>query len=171
MRHFVRTSLLVAGLCACGSDDRAAESPVNQTPRDADGDVAPRMPASGDDLSKPRDIESDQVDPVPLPAEHAVIVHLKLSDSTFGASDERDSIHELTARMEQRIADAGYGEFDGDEFGGGECTLYMYGADADRLFAAVERELRASPHARGGFVIKRYGAAGDPSAREVRVDL
>ena len=66
---------------------------------------------------------------------------------------------------------AGPGEFDGDEFGGGECTLYMYGPDADRLFGAVEEELRSSEHAGGGFAVKRYGAAGDPSAREIRVDL
>lgn len=110
-------------------------------------------------------------EPEPVHCEHAVIAHLKLSDHQFGAGDERDSIHALSSRLEECIAKADAGEFDGDEFGAGECTLYMYGRDADRLFAAVERELRASPHASGGFVIKRYGAAGDPSAREVRIEL
>src|SRR5262245_18950249 len=109
--------------------------------------------------------------PDPAPCDHAVIVHLKLSGDEFGAADERDSIHGLCSELERCVTEAGLGEFDGDEFGGRECTLYMYGRDADRLFAAVEHTLRASTHAKGGFVIKRYGKAGDPSAREVRVEL
>jgi hypothetical protein len=100
-----------------------------------------------------------------------VIAHLKLSDGAFGSTDERDSIHELCSQLELCIERAGAGEFDGDEFGAGECTLYMYGPDADRLFGAVERQLRRSAHAHGGFVIKRYGAASNPAAREVRVEL
>lgn len=100
-----------------------------------------------------------------------MIVHLVLSDSEYGTNEEQDSIHELGARLERCIADAGAGEFDGEEFGAGGCTLYMYGPDADRLFAAVEASLRASRHAKGSFVQKRYGPAGDPSVREVRIEL
>jgi len=110
-------------------------------------------------------------EPEALPSEHAVIAHLELSDDEFGASDERETIHELSSQLEQSITEANVGEFDGDEFGAGECTLYMYGRNADELFAAVEKQLRASPHATGGFVIKRYGSADDPSAIEVRVEL
>ena len=104
-------------------------------------------------------------------SEHAVIAHLKLSDEKFGTEDERASIRELSSKLEQCIERAAAGEVDGDEFGAGECTLYMYGPDADRLFAAIEPVLRACAHARGGFVIKRYGSASDPGAREIRVDL
>jgi hypothetical protein len=109
--------------------------------------------------------------PVPAPPEHAVIAHLALSDDEFGSAEERDSIHELSTELERCIRDAGVGECDGDEIGGGECTLYMYGTDADLLFSAVERRLRAFAQAKGGFIIKRYGAASDPASREVRVDL
>jgi hypothetical protein len=104
-------------------------------------------------------------------SEHAVLVHLRLSDDQFGASAQRDSIHELATELEHQIERARAGEFDGDEFGDGECTLFMYGPDADRLFAVIEEPLRASVLARGGFVIKRYGAAADSSVREVRVEL
>lgn len=90
-------------------------------------------------------------------AEHCVKVVLKLSDDEHGTSEERDSIHGLSDALEASIEEYDAGEFDGDEFGGGECTLYMYGTDADRLFEAIRRPLFASPLARGGHVIKRYG--------------
>ncbi|MFH0982940.1 MAG: hypothetical protein V2A79_15570 [Planctomycetota bacterium] len=104
-------------------------------------------------------------------SEHAVLAYLPLSNGAFGTADERDSIHELSDRLEAWIKDAGVGEFDGDEFGGGECTLFMYGPDPDALFAAVAPILSDSPHAKGGYVIKRYGAADDTHTREVRIEL
>ena len=103
--------------------------------------------------------------------EHAVLVHLRLSDAHFGTRQEMDAIHALSERLEAKILEAKAGEFDGDEFGQRECTLYMYGPDADALFVAIERELRASPLSRGGWVIKRYGAAEDRSAKELRINL
>lgn len=103
--------------------------------------------------------------------EHAVIVHLKLSNAAFGTKEEMDAIHALSDRLEAKILEARAGEFDGDEFGQGECTLYMYGPNADLLFAAVEDEIRASPLSRGGWVIKRYGSAEDKEAKETRINL
>jgi hypothetical protein len=105
------------------------------------------------------------------PEEHAVIVTLKLSDAAFGDARERDAIHALTDRLDAAIRAAGAGEFDGDEFGDGVCTLYMYGPDADRLFDAIAPELRGSPLTRGGSATRRYGAASNPSARVERVAL
>jgi hypothetical protein len=111
-------------------------------------------------------------DPAPKsPDEHAVFVHLTLSAPGFGEREEREAIHRLTDRLDAAINAAQAGEFDGDEFGAGTCTLYMYGPDADRLFAAVEPDLRASSLTRGGHAVKRYGAAADPHAREVRVEF
>ena len=100
-----------------------------------------------------------------------MIVHLTLSNAEFGESSEREVIRALTSRLEAAIQQAGAGEFDGDEFGAGTCTLYMYGPDADKLFAAVEPGLRGSTLARGGHAIKRYGPATDPQSRQVRVDF
>jgi len=60
---------------------------------------------------------------------------------------------------------------DGNEIGGGECTLFMYGPNADKLFRSIERTVRASKMAKGGWVLKRYGDVDDPKAREVRVKL
>lgn len=101
--------------------------------------------------------------------EQAVIVHLRLSDHSFGSIEERKALLALQDQMAWAIENAAAGEFDGDEFGEGECVLYMYGPDADRLFAAIEPLLESCPLASGGYAVKRYGGAGDPDAREVRV--
>jgi hypothetical protein len=103
--------------------------------------------------------------------EQAVIVHLKLGDDGFGSSDERESIGALQDELASAINRAEAGEFDGDEFGEGECLLFMYGPDADSLFETIKPILKASRHAEGGFAIKRYGEASDPTVREVKVEL
>ena len=46
-------------------------------------------------------------------AEHAVLVHLKLSDSEFGAPEERDAIHALCNELEAAIDSNAAGEYDG----------------------------------------------------------
>jgi len=55
--------------------------------------------------------------------------------------------------------------------GGCGFVLFMYGPDADRLFNVTSRRLRASRLAKGGWVVKRYGAVDDDRAREVRINL
>jgi hypothetical protein len=67
------------------------------------------------------------------------------------------------------IRDASAGEFDGHEFGAGECVLFVYGPDADRLYGVIEPLLEAAPVAAGGYAIKRYGKADDPTSPEIRV--
>jgi len=87
-----------------------------------------------------------KVAPATQPAassEHAVIIHYKLSDDAHGTVEEREAIFALETRMEAAITAANAGEFDGNEFGGGEAVLYMYGPDRDRLWAAVEPQVRA----------------------------
>ena len=101
--------------------------------------------------------------------EQAVLLHLPLTSEKFGTATDQEAVRALGDQLEQVIADASAGEFDGDEFGGNKCVLFMYGPDADRLFALIEPILRAAPVASGGYAIKRYGAADDPGAREERV--
>ncbi|WP_257168372.1 hypothetical protein [Bradyrhizobium sp. SRS-191] len=103
--------------------------------------------------------------------EQAVIVHLPLKEGQFGSERECADIADLADRLSKAIDDHNVGEFDGDEFGGGRCVLYMYGPNADRLFEVIAPVLKTTPSVRGGFVIKRYGEARDPAATEVRVNL
>ncbi len=99
-------------------------------------------------------------------SEHAVIVHHRFDDM-----GKVDDFHSLGVELIAAIENADAGEFDGDEFGEGECVFYMYGPDADVLFDAVSPTLRSSPLAGGGYTIKRYGDASDPSAEQSRVEL
>jgi len=89
----------------------------------------------------------------------------------MGTEKERKDLQALETRLETAIKARQAGEFDGNEFGEGFCTLYMYGSDANALFASVEPALRAANLPQGSYVIKRYGSAGDPKAREERFDL
>ena len=100
--------------------------------------------------------------------EQAVIVHLHLRNRGFGSFEEREGIVALEERLTTAIEEADVGEFDGDEFGGGECVLYMYGPNADSLFDIIHRLLKTSPLASKGYAIKRYGEASS-DAPEVRI--
>lgn len=102
-------------------------------------------------------------------SEHAVTVYLQLSDDAFGSEDEQHHIYILSDQLDAAISTQDAGEFDGDEFSDGSCTLFMYGPDADALFAAVEPILRASPLAEGAYAVKRYGDVGEVNVREVPV--
>lgn len=67
------------------------------------------------------------------------------------------------------IIDAqGLGEYDGNEVGEGGATLFMYGPDGERLFAAVEATLRTSPLCKHARVVIRAGPPG-AAQREVRL--
>src|SRR6266508_2824430 len=84
--------------------------------------------------------------------EQALIVTLKLTDA-----DDTERIHTLEDRLSTAIKKASAGEFDGDEFGKGVCTLYMYGPDAELLYRTTIQILREYQPAKGSYLIKRFG--------------
>ena len=97
--------------------------------------------------------------------EHAVLVHL--------ANTDADAVFALEDELEPAIADAGVGEYDGNDIAvdGSEAILYAYGPDADALWDVMSPIVqRANPPA-GSYVVKRYGDVNDPDAREVRIEL
>ncbi|MFJ8745836.1 hypothetical protein ACIRL2_41570 [Embleya sp. NPDC127516] len=93
-----------------------------------------------------------------------------LAEGGFVTQHQRDAVRRVEALLIEAIGQAGVGEFDGQEFGGGEVVLYAYGPDADALFAAMAPALRALPF-RSAHVVLRYGSASDPTATEQRLDL
>lgn len=101
--------------------------------------------------------------------EQCVRVFLKLAGGEFGSPEEVAAVLRLEECLRATIQERGAGQYDGNEFGGGECSLFMYGPDADRLFQAIRPILAAAPVARGGHTIKRYGQPGE--GKEVRVKL
>ena len=101
-------------------------------------------------------------------SEQAVLIHIPLSNGEFGTDEEQEAVFALEEELSEAVEGSGLGEFDGNEFGGGECVFYIYGASADALYAVVEPILRTRPIAARGFAIRRYGEAGDPHAAEAR---
>jgi hypothetical protein len=99
-------------------------------------------------------------------SEHAVIVRFE-----YGATD-LDPLYELEDALTEVIESQGVGEYDGHEVAvdGSDGTLYMYGPDADRLFAAVKERLLATSVLRNAVATLRYGPPED-GVREAEVNL
>jgi hypothetical protein len=102
------------------------------------------------------------------PSDECVKLCVRLSDDEYGSAAERDAVHEFTDKLAAAIEEHHAGEFDGDEFGEGECMLFMYGPSADRLFDVIEPLLKGWEPLKGGYAIKRYGA---PGSHSVRIDF
>ncbi len=101
--------------------------------------------------------------PSPAP-EHAVLVYF-----TYGSTD-LSRLFALEEQLETVIGEARAGELDGNEVAtdGSDGTLFMYGPDADALFAAVRPTLEAAEFMKGARIILRYGPPADGvKAREV----
>ena len=100
--------------------------------------------------------------------EQAVLVYFPLSDVGFGSAWELEVLGGLGDDLRETVAEADVGEFDGHDVGEGQCTLYLYGPDADELFDAIEPLLLQQNWPRDVVAVKRYGA---PGAAEVRVPV
>ncbi len=101
-----------------------------------------------------------------LKNEQAVIIHLdgmNLPDEIYATCD----LMTLEEKLQSVVRD-GLGEYDGNESGPGETLVYLYGPDAELLFAAIEPVLREYPLCRNAKVIIRRGSVG-ASQREVRI--
>lgn len=99
-------------------------------------------------------------------AEHAVIVKFDYGRTDLGP------LFEVEEQLEQVIAAAGVGEYDGNEVAidGRDGVLYMYGPDADALFSAVQETLRASECLSNAVATLRYGPPAD-DVRRVQIAL
>jgi hypothetical protein len=156
------TAVLVGASCAAlavvavrlGPRGRAVESSV-PAPSPPPSKV-PALPAGPEDAATPA---------------QSVVLHLPLSEKGFGARDEVLVCEKIEDDLDEEITRAGVGEMDGNEIGGGECTLFMYGPDADKLFAVIAPRARSSRLGKGGWATKSYGSDEDANVREVRVDL
>jgi hypothetical protein len=99
--------------------------------------------------------------------EQAVIVNFD-----YGSSDWKP-FFEFEKSLEQAISKSGTGEYDGNQLAvdGGDGSMYMYGPDADKLFAAVKPVLLSTHLLKNVRVTLRYGAVTDRRARIVTLHL
>jgi hypothetical protein len=103
----------------------------------------------------------------PAASEHAVLVHLDGTSLPDEVYEENDLVT-LEDRIIAAVTEAATGEFDGDELVDAGATIFLYGPDADALFASVEPVLRIHPLCRNARVEIRRGGPGAPQ-REVRL--
>src|ERR1700682_5448218 len=99
--------------------------------------------------------------------QQAVIVNLDASNLPDEVYEKYD-LATLEEQLQEVIEREKLGEYDGNEFGDRVVTLYMYGPDAEKLFAGIKPVLQAYPLAKNASVIIRKG---EPSAvqREIRI--
>lgn len=97
-----------------------------------------------------------------------IAVYFPLINGEYGSESEVAEIHSFTDRLQEAISESGKGIFDGDEFGEGQCGLFMYGPDADQLLAVVLPLITSWHRAAGGQLFLRYG---DRHGRERRIAL
>jgi hypothetical protein len=106
-----------------------------------------------------------QVPPQKAP-EHAVIVHF------FYGKTDLEPIFILGDTLELAVTKAGAGEYDGNEIAedGSDGYLYLYGPDADQLFAIVRPILESADFIANATVTLRYGPpASGVTIREVKI--
>jgi hypothetical protein len=89
--------------------------------------------------------------------EHAVMVNFEYEATNL------DPLFELEDQLEAILTSTGTGEYDGNEVAvdGSSGTLYMYGPDANLLFAAVRNALRDSTAIKNAVAKLRYGPPQD----------
>lgn len=100
-------------------------------------------------------------------AEQAVIITFLISDE-FPNKDEIKIIRTLEDKVESLVTEQNIGDYDGDGCGDGECSLFFYGKEAEKILEAIKPELEK-------FSIKpikvylRFGAVDDDKAEEKTV--
>jgi len=99
--------------------------------------------------------------------EQAVIVNFD-----YGSSDWKPFFG-FESTLQQAISKSGTGEYDGNELAanGSDGRMYMYGPDADKLFAVVKPLLLSTHLLKNIRVTLRYGAVSDKGARVVTLRL
>jgi hypothetical protein len=104
----------------------------------------------------------------PSDEEQALIITVKLRSGLMGDGEERERMFAVQGEISAAIKESGAGMLDGDEFGGGTCTIYLYGPNADRLYSLAQPILQKFDPPEGSYVTKRYGK---PGARRQRFTI
>jgi len=94
----------------------------------------------------------------PASGEQAILIYVQGEDLE-GSIPIQDKLYVL-------LEDSSLGMFDGNEVGGGELVLFLYGPDAELLFKHIEPTLKEDGFCNGAKAIIRFGGPGAPQ-REV----
>ena len=111
-----------------------------------------------DQPAAPGDEPDDETDDLHVPEQDLLVV-FPLPGGDLGTPDEQQQIDELGDELAELLAEQGLGEYDGDEYGGGECTMFFCGPDSQALVAALRPILRRHPLCRRGHFVRLVAAA------------
>jgi hypothetical protein len=101
--------------------------------------------------------------------EQSLTVTITLRSGGMGDRTERERIIALEHQLSDAIENSSAGELDGDEYGGGTCTIYMYGPNAERLLSVTLPILREFRAPSGSYVVTRNGNS-DPDEHRISLD-
>ena len=113
-----------------------------------------------------QDHDDDDAGAAEGPLEQDLLVVLKLSNKQMGTHQERQEIEQFAEQLEATITGAGVGEYDGEEIGGGECTLFFCGPDIEKLLTVLRPLLKRSPLCRGGHLVRMVATADGGTASQ-----
>ncbi len=108
-----------------------------------------------------RDLDDDDEAPA---SEQDLLVVLRLSNRLMGTNQERMDLDAFADELDVEVTNAGVGEYDGNELGAGECTLFFCGSNLDALQSVLRPLLKRSPLCRGAHFVRMVtGADGKPN--------
>lgn len=102
------------------------------------------------------DVDGDDDD---TGGEQDLLVILRLSNGQMGTNQERQAIEALADELSAAVEAGGFGEYDGEELGGGECTLFFCSDDPEQLLTFLRPLLKRSPLCRGAQVVRMVADA------------
>jgi hypothetical protein len=110
-------------------------------------------------FSKAKNAEVATAKAVPEPKAEAAIQHAVIVQFNFPAGDVKRII-EVEDELAKALEETGSGELDGNEIAmdGRDNLFYLYGPDADKLYAAIEPVLLSSEILSQAKVLLRYGS-------------
>jgi len=98
--------------------------------------------------------------------ERDVLIVLRLSNRQMGTNEERAEIALMADNLEAAVVEAGLGEYDGDEYGGGECILFFCGPDEMALIGCLRPLLQRTSYARGAHFVRLVPAQNGEMRRD-----
>jgi hypothetical protein len=98
--------------------------------------------------------------------EHLVQVRIPLHGGEMGDSEEFEDFTAIEDLLGEKADRAGVGYLDGNEVGGNEFTIWLYGPQAMPLAEVVRNALSDQKLPAGTTIYLRYGGMDDEDARE-----
>jgi hypothetical protein len=109
-----------------------------------------------------------------MPEQSIIVTFYNFADK-FWTDEMRplDPLFELEDQIEKVLEARDVGQLDGHEIAvdGSDGFLFLYGPDADALYAVIEPVLRASTVTQGGNATLRYGSYGEPNVLEKYIEI